>query len=147
VTGTPSSGLEESLVFTDEAIGRIIQRLKDRHLYDSTWIVVTSPYGHAPIDQRKRRVIPIAELTAVVNSIHPGLAAHVSGGDVGMIWLREPSMTPVVVEAYGDRSAALGIEEIYSGAKFGLAEPAGSRYSNARHYPAARTGCRLGLSG
>jgi hypothetical protein len=120
VTGTPSSGLEESLVFTDEAIGRIIQRLKDRHLYDSTWIIVTSPYGHASIDQRKRRVIPIAELTAVVNSIQPGLAAHVSGGDVGMIWLREPSMTQAVVKAYGDRSAALGIQEIYSGAKLGL---------------------------
>ena len=101
VTGIPSSGLEESLVFTDEAIGRIIQRLKDRHLYDSTWIIVTSPYGHAPIDQRKRRVIPIEELTAVANSIHPGLAAHVSGGDVGMIWLREPSMTPTVVKAWG----------------------------------------------
>jgi hypothetical protein len=120
VTGTPSRGLEESLIFTDEAIGRIIQRLKDRHLYDSTWIIVTSPYGHAPIDQRKRRVIPIAELTAVANSIHPGLAAHVSGGDVGMIWLREPSMTPAVVKAYGDKSAALGVQEIYSGAKLGL---------------------------
>jgi hypothetical protein len=120
VTGTPSSGLEESLAFTDEAIGRIIQRLKDRHLYDSTWIIVTSPYGHAPIDQRKRRIIPIAELTAVANSIHPGLAAHVSGGDVGMIWLREPSMIPAVVKAYGDKSAALGIEEIYSGPKLGL---------------------------
>jgi hypothetical protein len=119
-TGTPSRGLEESLVFTDGAIGRIIQRLKDRHLYDSTWIIVTSPYGHAPIDQRKRRVIPIADLTAVANSIHPGLAAYVSGGDVGMIWLRDSSMTPAVVKAYGDRSAALGIQEIYSGARLGL---------------------------
>lgn len=120
VTGTPSRGLEESLVFTDVAIGRIIRRLKDRHLYDSTWIIVTSPYGHAPIDQRKRRVIPIEELTAVANSIHPGLAAHVSGGDVGMVWLRDPSLAPAVVQAYGDRSAALGIQEIYSGAKLGL---------------------------
>lgn len=123
VTGTPSRGLEVSLVFTDEAIGRIIQRLKDRHLYDSTWIIVTSPYGHAPIDPRKRRVISIEELTAAANSIQPGhsgLAAHVSGGDVGMIWLHDSSMTTAVVKAYGDRSAALGIQEIYSGAKLGL---------------------------
>jgi Type I phosphodiesterase / nucleotide pyrophosphatase len=120
VTGTPSRGLEESFIFTDEAIGRIIQSLKDKHLYDSTWIIVTSPYGHAPIDLRKRRMIPIAELTAVANSIQPGLAAHVSGGDVGMIWLRDSSMTAAVVKAYGDRSAALGIQEIYSGAKLGL---------------------------
>ena len=81
---------------------------------------MTAPYGHAPIDQRKHRVIPIQELTAVANSIHPGLAAHVSGGDVGMIWLSDPSMTTAVVKAYGDRSAALGIQEIYSGAKLGL---------------------------
>jgi hypothetical protein len=120
VTATPSRGLEGSLVFTDAAIGRIIQRLKDRQLYDSTWIIVTSPYGHAPIDQRKRRVIPIEELTAVANSIHPVLAVHVSGGDVGMVWLRDSSMTSAVVKAYGDRSAALGIQEIYSGAKLGL---------------------------
>jgi hypothetical protein len=125
VTGTPSRGLEESLVFTDESIGRIIQKLKDRHLYDSTWIIVISPYGHAPnvnapIAQRKRRIIPLEELTAVANSIHPGIAAHVSGGGVGMIWLRDSSMTPSVVKAYGDKSAALGIQEIYSGAKLGL---------------------------
>jgi Type I phosphodiesterase / nucleotide pyrophosphatase len=120
VIATPSPGLEESLLFTDAAIGRIIQRLKDRHLYDSTWIIVTSPYGHAPIDQRKRRVIPLEELTAVANSIYPGLAAHVSGGDVGMVWLPDSSMTTAVVKAYGDRSAALGIQEIYSGAKLGL---------------------------
>lgn len=37
-----------------------------------------------------------------------------------MIWLRDASMISAVVKAYGDKSAALGIQEIYSGAKLGL---------------------------
>ncbi len=120
VTGTPSAGLEKSIAFTDGAISRIIGKLKERGLYDSTWIIVTSAYGQAPMDRRKRRIIADTRLTAVANSIRPGLAAHVSTGDIGMIWLNDSSMTGALVKAYGEQAAALGIQEIYSGTRIGL---------------------------
>jgi hypothetical protein len=118
--GTPSTGLAKSLTYVDAAIGRMVQRLKTAKLYDSTWICVTSPYGQAPMDARLLRRIALAEVQAVADGITPGLVAHISGGDVAMIWLSDAAKTDAVVRAYGDRAAALGIADIYSGARLAL---------------------------
>src|SRR5258708_6339594 len=106
--GTPSAGLAERLASLDAAIGRMVQELKMRHLYDSTWIFVTSPYGQSPIDQRRRRLIPIARVRAVVDSVQQGLAAHIRGGDTAMIWLRDSTTSAAVSKACGDQADALG---------------------------------------
>ena len=118
--GTPSAGLEKSVLDADEAIGRLVEELKAKHLYDSTWIFVTSAYGQAPMDQRQLRLLPVARLREVANTVQPAIAAHVSGGDSAMIWLNDPAKTGAVAKAYSDRAAALGIQEIYSGAKLAL---------------------------
>jgi hypothetical protein len=118
--GTPSAGLAERFAFVDGAIGRMTQELKAKHLYDSTWIFVTSPYGQSPVDQRRRQFIPLARVRAVVDAVQPGLAAYVSGGDAAMIWLSDSAKTLAVVKAFGDQAAVLGIADIYSGARLTL---------------------------
>jgi hypothetical protein len=118
--GTPSAGLAERFAYLDAAIGRMVQELKTKHLYDSTWIFVTSPYGQSPMDQQRRRLIPITRVCAVVDSLQPGLAAQVSGGDTAMIWLRDSTKTAEVVKAFGDQAGALRIADIYSGARLTL---------------------------
>ena len=118
--GTPSSGLTKSLTYVDGAIGRMVQRLKTAKLYDTTWIFVTSPYGQSPMDQRKVRHVALADVQAVADEIKPGLVAHISGGDVAMIWLSDAAKTNAVVKAYGDHAAALGVADIYSGARLAL---------------------------
>ena len=112
--GTPSDGLEKRFQFIDQAIGRIMQELKTNQLFDTTWIFVTSPYGQSPMDQRRRRLIPITHVREVVDSIQPGLAAHVTGGNVAMIWLSNPTKTAAVVKALGNQAATIGIQDIYS---------------------------------
>jgi hypothetical protein len=118
--GTPSAGLGERFASLDASIGRMVQELKTKHLYDSTWIFVTSPYGQSPMDQRRKRLIPLTRVRAVVDSVQPGLAAHVSGGDTAMIWLGNSTKTAAVVRAFGDQAVALGIEDIYYGARLAL---------------------------
>jgi hypothetical protein len=118
--GTPSAGLAERFALVDASIGRMVQELKAKNLYDSTWIFVTSAYGQSPMDQRRRRLIPIARVRAVVDSVQPNLVAHVSGGSTAMIWLRDATKTSAVVKAFGDQAPALGIEDIYSGARLML---------------------------
>jgi hypothetical protein len=118
--GTPSSGLTKSLTYVDAAIGRMVQRLKTAHLYDTTWIFVASPYGQAPMDARRVRHLALADVQAVADGIRPGLVMHMSGGDVAMIWLSDSAKTDVVVKAYSEREAALGIADIYSGARMAL---------------------------
>jgi hypothetical protein len=118
--GTPSDGLTKSFEFVDGAIGRIVQELKVKQLFDTTWIFVTSPYGQSPMDLRRRRLIPITRLREVVDSVQPGLAAHLTGGNVAMIWLSNPAKTAAVVKAFGDQAATIGIQDIYSGSRLVL---------------------------
>ena len=118
--GSPSAGLAKSFAYVDEAIGRMVKELKARKLFDSTWIFVTSPYGQSPMDQRRVRHISLGQVQAAAESIHPGIVAHISGGDVAMIWLTDPARTDTAVKALGDQAAALGIRDFYSGARLAL---------------------------
>jgi hypothetical protein len=118
--GTPSDGLAKRFEFVDGAIGRAIHELKIKQLYDSTWIFVASPYGQSPMDQRRRRIIPVARVRAIADAIEPGLVVHITGGDGAMIWLSDPSKTAAVVKIFGDQAAAIGIQDIYSGERLAL---------------------------
>ena len=119
-TGTPSAGLAKSFAYVDEAIGRMVKELKAKDLYDSTWIVVTAPYGQSSMDPRRVRHIPLEQVQAAAYEVAPGLVAHLSGGDVAMIWLSDATKTNAVVKALGDRADALGIQDIYSGTRLAL---------------------------
>jgi hypothetical protein len=116
--GTPSIGLAEKFEFVDASIGRMVRELKEKHLYDSTWIFLVSPDGQSPIDQRQLRLVPLAQLFKAAD--HPDVVAHITGGDAAMIWLHNPGLTATVVKAYSDHAAELGIQEIYSGARLAL---------------------------
>jgi hypothetical protein len=118
--GTPSSGLARKFEFVDAAIGRVVLELKAKHLYDSTWIFVTSPYGQAPMDQRQRRCVPLMQLREAANTVQSDIVAHINGGDAALVWLSDPAKTAAVVKAFSDRAAALGVQEVYSGARLAL---------------------------
>jgi Type I phosphodiesterase / nucleotide pyrophosphatase len=118
--GTPSAGLEKSFAFVDATIGKMVQELKTKGLYDSTWIFLASPYGQSPMDSRRRRAIPLARVRAMADAVQPGIVAHISGGDVAMIWLRDRTKTAAVVKAFGDGARLIGVQEIYSGARLAL---------------------------
>ncbi len=118
--GTPSAGLTKSLAYVDEAIGKMIALLKKKELYDSTWIVVTAPYGQSPMDQRRVQRIALDQVLAAAESVKGVRVAHLSGGDAAMIWLSDAAKTNAVVKALGDQATALGIQDIYSGTRLAL---------------------------
>src|SRR5579872_6125052 len=72
------------------------------------------------MDARLVRHVALADVQAVADGIRPGLVAHISGGDVAMIWLSDAAKTDAAVKVYGDRAGALGIADIYSGARLAL---------------------------
>jgi len=49
-SGTPTAVLEYALEQTDAQLGRVVAALKQRHLYDSTLIVISAKHGQTPID-------------------------------------------------------------------------------------------------
>jgi hypothetical protein len=118
--GTPGPGLERGLVYTDGALGKIVAELKKQNLFDTTWIIITAKHGQSPMDVKKRRIIADEGVEAVVDSVQKGLAAHITTDTVGLIWLKDPTKTLAVVNAYRAHMDALGIEEIFSGEKLRL---------------------------
>jgi arylsulfatase A-like enzyme len=118
--GTPSTGLAKAFESLDATIGRIVVELKTKSLYDSTWIFVTAPYGQSSMDQRRRRLIPVTQIKAIVDAVHHGLCAHITGGDAALIWLTDSARTPAVVKVLGADAATIGLQEIVSGTRLAL---------------------------
>jgi hypothetical protein len=118
--GTPSPRLARAFESLDASVGRIVAELKAKGLYDSTWIFVAAPYGQSPMDQRRRRLIPIAQIKAIVDAVQPSLCAHITGGDAALIWLTDSARTSAVVKALGDAAFTIGLAEIISGARLAL---------------------------
>jgi len=146
-TGALSTALDESFAFVDQSIGRILRELKDRRLYDSTWIFVTAAYGQAPVDQRMFRAIPLTRIVAVANTVKPGAVAHISGGDAAMVWLSDPAMAPAIVKAYEARAAALGIQDVLFGPRLTLTQnPPGTLAGQDPRMPDIMLQPQLGVS-
>jgi hypothetical protein len=118
--GTPTAGLTQALVELDESIGRIVQELKAKQLFDSTWVAIAAPYAQSPLDRRERTVIPLARLRDVASRAVPGGVAHISGGNVAMIWLTDAENTGHLVNILSANAMTLGIQDIYYGAGLAL---------------------------
>ena len=56
--GTPSPALEDEIKFVDASIGRMVNELKARNLFDTTTIIVTAKHGQSPIDPKRVLRIP-----------------------------------------------------------------------------------------
>jgi hypothetical protein len=115
LSGTPFAKLSEALQSLDSTLSRIVVELKSKNLYDSTWIVVAGTCGTA--SPQTQHHISAADLAA---AIKPAIAAHISAGNLGLIWLADPSTTSQAVKALEAKSAALGIHDIYSGERLAL---------------------------
>ena len=88
--GTPSAGLLDALDHTDQSVGTIVARLKEKHLLDSTLIVLTAKHGDVPIDPLRFRAADLTLIPTVVNSIEPGLLLNAEqDGSIAMVWLKD----------------------------------------------------------
>jgi len=113
VLGTPGAGLAGQLDFIDHSLGRIVQELKNQHLYASTLIIIGAKHGQSPIDVSKRRGIGGGQPTATIGAAD----AFDISDDGSLIWLTSPSLAPRVVQLLSQpaNQLALGIQEIFAG--------------------------------
>jgi Type I phosphodiesterase / nucleotide pyrophosphatase len=111
--GTPGQALAGELDFIDQSMGKFIQELKVKGLFESTLIIVSAKHGQSPIDGSKRHGIGGGQPAATIGSAD----AFDISDDGSLIWLRDPSLAPAVVAnlSLPANQAALGIQEIFSG--------------------------------
>jgi hypothetical protein len=127
--GTTSAPLQDEIVFVDTAIGQMVSELKQRHLMDSTLIIVTAKHGQSPIDPNRFFPIPghsgtngttPADLIAAFLPFSESPANPTGIGptqdDISLLWLANSAdtLTAVgIIEANGDQA---GVGQIFYGA-------------------------------
>ena len=125
--GTPTPSLLTEFQFVDDSIGKFVDELKDKGLYDSTLIVITAKHGQSPIDPNRFFGIPGTSGTGgispgnLLDSYLPPSEANSSGGvgttedDVSLLWLKHSSDTNAAVGILEANAAKAGIGEIFYG--------------------------------
>ena len=129
--GTPTPNLLSEIEFVDDSIGEMVNRLKDRGLYESTLLIVTAKHGQSPIDPNLYFPIPgktsngTSPATLIATSqpaamplsespLNPnGIGA--TEDDVSLLWLTNPSYTDAAVKLLESNLKTAGIGEIYYG--------------------------------
>jgi hypothetical protein len=129
--GTPTAVLAYGLQKTDEALGSMIQALKQRGLYNSTLFIVGAKHGQSPINPAKvNKPGHFADLVAALPdaTTNPGALAIASASacskgpcgfvqddDIALIWLQDQSQTKAVVDYLNANAKALFIDEVLGG--------------------------------
>ncbi len=129
--GTPTEVLAFGLQKTDEALGDMIQALKQRSLYDSTLFIVGAKHGQSPINPVKvNKPGHFADLVAKLPDAgtNPGALAIASAAacstgscgfvqddDIALIWLQDQSKTKTAIDYLNANAQTLFIDEVLGG--------------------------------
>jgi len=135
-SGMPSAVLAYGLQKTDEALGAMIQALKEAGIYDSTLFIVTAKHGQSPINPLKTNkpghfadlvaalpdggTNPAAQAIANAGACATGPCGFVNDDDIALIWLQDQSLGKQVTDYLNTNAPALFIDEVMGGAELKL---------------------------
>jgi hypothetical protein len=131
--GTPTASLLSEIQFVDDSIGEMVNKIKDRGLYESTLIIITAKHGQSPIDPNRyfpipghsgangespatliESLLPFSESPANPNGLGP------TEDDVSLLWLANSANTLAAVTTLENNTAKAGIGQIYYGPSLSL---------------------------
>lgn len=112
--------------FVDQSLGKIVQALKDKKIYEDTLIIIASKHGQAPIDPTQFKKINPALVT---NATGVDVLFQVSD-DIVLLWLANHEDTEKAVANFNKNAKALEIKDIIYG------ERLRQRYGNPLTDPA-----------
>ena len=128
--GTPRPKMLAEIEFVDAAIGQMVEELQDRHLLDSTVIIITAKHGQSPIDPNRFFPIPGKSgtngnppsffLSALLPAVYadPTNALGLAEDDISQIWLANSGQTSNAVnilETNGVAPPGIGLGQILYG--------------------------------
>jgi arylsulfatase A-like enzyme len=111
----------------------MVQKIKDRGLYESTLIIITAKHGQSPIDPNRYDAIPghsgtNGESPATVldaagyipASESPSGALGSTEDDVSLLWLKSAADTLPAVQLLETNASTVGLGQIYYGSTLAL---------------------------
>lgn len=134
--GTPTPVLSYGLRKTDEALGLMVQALKEQKIFDSTLVIITAKHGQSPINPLKTNkpghfadlvaalpdaaTNPAAITIANAAACSTGSCGFVQDDDIALIWLPDQSQTAAVAAYLNTNASALFIDEVLAGREITL---------------------------
>ena len=133
--GTPTDGLLSEIEYVDDSVGQMVIKLKDRGLYESTLVIITSKHGQSPIDPNAVDRIPgktsngLSPATLISNQLHAAMPASedpngsgigATEDDVSLLWLTNPSFTDAAVALLEANRAQIGGGQLFYGSSLAL---------------------------
>jgi hypothetical protein len=133
--GTPTPSLLSEIEFVDDAIGQMIDGIKDQGLWDSTLIIITAKHGQSPIDPNLYSAVPgktmngLSPATLISDQLHAamppsedpnGTGVGSTEDDVSLLWLTNPSYTGAAVSLMEANPKMVGLGQIYYGPSLAL---------------------------
>ena len=119
---TPNADTLNAMVHTDASIGRMINELKIKNLWDSTLVIITAKHGQGGLDPATVNKVDEAKITAPILALDAN--AVFSDDDVGIIWLNDKTKLAASVAALqADTTLMASVQSILTGndiaARFG----------------------------
>jgi hypothetical protein len=135
-SGAPNEVLAYGLHKTDQALGSMIQALKDQGIYDSTLFIVSAKHGQSPINPVKVNkpghfadlvaalpdagTNPAAAAIANAAACATGSCGFVQDDNIALIWLQDQSQTSALAAYLNTNANALFIDEVMAGSELKL---------------------------
>ncbi len=122
--GTPTANMKSEIVFVDDAIGQMVEQLKDQGLLESTLVIITAKHGQSPVDTH--RFMPInstspAHLLGAAGLLPDSESPFTPGGigptedDISQLWLVPGASVSTAVGILETNASAAGIGQIFYG--------------------------------
>jgi hypothetical protein len=119
---TPNKQVEAAIAYIDHAIGKMKEELEEKHLTDSTLIVLTAKHGQSPVDYSKLKKIGNTVSSTLGNlvgsSVDPATGNNISGqvttDDVAFIWLidQHPSTRAAAVSSLKNNTSCPAVDPV-----------------------------------
>jgi arylsulfatase A-like enzyme len=111
--GVPSPALLSEIEFVDAAMGKLVNELKTKGLYQSTTIIIGAKHGQSPIDIR--RLNKINTSNGRPTKLLSALIAGSSEDDISILWLKDSANTNTAVNTLEMNAGAVDFGTIYAG--------------------------------
>ena len=135
--GTPTAVLSYGLKKTDDALGMMIEELKNQGIYDSTLFIVTAKHGQSPINPLKtNKPGHFADLVFGLDNTNPigilinnagnncnsGPCGFVQDDDIALVWMPagQQGQTKAAADYFNLHAKQLFIDEVMSGSELTL---------------------------
>jgi hypothetical protein len=120
--GTPTTDMKKEIVYVDDAIGQMVDGLKDQNLLDTTLIIITAKHGQSPVDTNRFTEIHANSPAHLLAAMLPASESPLTPGgigptedDISQLWLLPNASVTAAVNILEMNAAAAGVGQIFYG--------------------------------